>query len=130
MTAASHAKVNLRDVEDQAVKHGFSEQQEARFPRKDLEMAATGLSYLKIKPGKREAFAHRHRTAEEVLLVLSGAGRVKLDDDVLALAPLDVVRVSPGVTRTFDAGEQGLEVVVFGAHVDGDAEMVQGFWES
>jgi hypothetical protein len=33
------------------------------------------------------------------------------------------------VTRTFEAGDSGLEVLVFGPHVEGDAEMVQGFWD-
>jgi uncharacterized cupin superfamily protein len=125
----NHAKGNLREIEDDAVKYGFSEHQEARFPRVDLGMAATGVAYLRIKPGKREAFAHRHITAEEVVLVLSGTGRVKLDDQFVELAPLDLLRVSPGVTRAFEAADEGLEVVVFGAHVDGDAEIVQNFWD-
>ncbi|MBV9003531.1 MAG: cupin domain-containing protein [Solirubrobacterales bacterium] len=125
----SYTKKNLAEIEDSAVKYGFSENQEARFPRSELGAAATGLAYLKVKPGKREAFAHRHGEAEEIVLVLSGRGRIKLDDDVVELGPLDAVRVSPGVTRALDAGEDGLEVVVFGAHVDGDVEMVQDFWD-
>lgn len=80
-----------------------------------------------MKPGQREAFAHRHRTAEEIYVVLSGSGAVKLDDDLVDLAPLDSVRVSP-VARAFQAGPEGLEVLVFGPHVDGDGEMVQDFW--
>ena len=125
----SYTKINLRDVEDLAVKHGFSEHQEARFPRTALDATATGLAYLKIKPGKREAFAHRHGEAEEVVVVLSGGGHVKLDDELVALDPLDAVRVSPGVTRAFEAGADGLEVLVFGPHVEGDAKMVEGFWD-
>jgi uncharacterized cupin superfamily protein len=124
----SYAKKNLRDIEDMAVKHGFSDHQEARFPRTELGMAATGLTYLMVKPGMREAFAHRHGEAEEVVVVLSGSGRVKLDDELVDLMPLDAVRVSPGVTRAFEAGEEGLEVIVFGPHVQGDAEIVQDFW--
>ncbi|MDQ3607308.1 MAG: cupin domain-containing protein [Actinomycetota bacterium] len=125
----SYAKKNVRDIEDLAVKHGFSEHQEARFPRTELDAAATGLAYLKIKPGKREAFAHRHGEAEEVVVVLSGGGHVKLDDELVSLAPLDAVRVSPGVTRAFEADADGLEVLVFGPHVEGDAQMVEGFWD-
>jgi len=128
MAPMGYAKKNLHDIEDLAVKHGFSEHQEARFPRTELDTAATGLAYLKVKPGKREAFAHRHGEAEEVVVVLSGGGHVKLDDERVALGPLDAVRVSPGVTRAFEAGADGLEVLVFGPHVEGDAEMVQGLW--
>lgn len=108
-----YAKKNLRDVEDMAVRFGFSKSQEARFPAQDLGAEQTGMNYLIIKPGQREAFAHRHRTAEEIYVVLSGSGRVKLDEERVELAALDAVRVSPGVTRSFEAGAAGLEVLIF-----------------
>lgn len=126
----SYAKKNLRDIQDVAAQHGISESQEARFPRTDIGAEQTGLNYLIVKPNKREAFAHRHRTAEEVYVVLGGAGRVKLDDELVELAAHDVVRVSPGVTRSFEAGADGLEVLIFGRRVEGDAEIIQDFWES
>jgi mannose-6-phosphate isomerase-like protein (cupin superfamily) len=124
-----YAKKNLRDVADSAAEHGLSEHQEARFPARDLETEQTGLNFLVVKPGKREAFAHRHKTAEEVYVVLSGSGKVKLDDELVELAPLDAVRVSPGVTRAFEAGPDGLEVLIFGPHVQGDGELVDGHWD-
>ncbi len=111
-----------------AVKHGLSDSQEARFARGDLGAEQTGLNYLIIKPEQREAFAHRHRRAEEIYVVIAGSGRVKLDGEFLDLAPLDAVRVSPGVTRAFEAGRDGLEVLVIGPHVEDDVEMVDGFW--
>ncbi len=124
----SYAKKNLRDVEDMAVKHGLSESQEARFARSDLGAEQTGLNYLIVKPGRREAFAHRHKQAEEIYVVLGGGGKVKLDDELVELAPLDAVRVSPGVARSFEAGPGGLEVLIFGPHVESDGEMVSDFW--
>jgi mannose-6-phosphate isomerase-like protein (cupin superfamily) len=123
-----YAKKNLRDVEDSALRHGLADQQEARFPREDLGAERTGLNYLIVKAGKREPFAHRHREAEEVYVVLAGSGRVKLDDELVGLSPLDAVRVSPGTTRSFEAGPDGLEVLIFGARVEGDAEIVPDFW--
>jgi mannose-6-phosphate isomerase-like protein (cupin superfamily) len=123
-----YSKKNLQEVEDAAAKHGLSEVQEARFARADLDAEQTGLNYLVIKPGQREAFAHRHREAEEIYVVLAGSGRVKLEDEMVDLAPLDAVRVSPGTTRSFEAGNDGLEVLVFGPHVVGDAEVVSDFW--
>ena len=125
----SHAKTNLRDVQDMAAQHGLSESQEARFPARDLGAEQTGLNFLVVKPGKREAFAHRHKTAEEVYVVLAGSGAVKLDDELVELAPLDAVRVGPGVTRAFEAGPDGLEVLIFGPHVEGDGELVDGHWD-
>ena len=125
---AAYAKRNLSDVEDSAARHGLSDTQEARFPRADLGAEQTGMNHLVLKPGRREAFAHRHQTAEEIYLVLGGSGQVKLDDDLVELAPKDLVRVSPGVARAFQAGPDGLEVLIFGPRVEGDAEMVQDFW--
>jgi len=92
----SYTIKNLRDVEDMAVKHGFSETQEARFPRGDLGAEATGVAYHVLKPGKRQPFAHRHQEAEEIFVVLSGSGRVKLDHDIVEIRPLDSIRLSPG----------------------------------
>lgn len=126
--APSYAKTHLRDVRDSAVEHGLSEHQEARFPRADLGAEQTGMNFLTIKPGKREAFAHRHRTAEEIYVVLGGSGRVKLDNELVDLTPLDAVRVSPGVARSFEAGSDGLQVLIFGPHVESDGEMVQDLW--
>jgi uncharacterized cupin superfamily protein len=126
----SHARINLREVEDSAAKHGLGDVQEARFPRGELGAEQVGMNYLIVKPGRREAFAHRHRRAEELYVVLSGSGRVRLDDDVVELAPLDAVRVAPGTTRRFEAGPEGLALLVVGARHEGDAEIVEGFWDS
>jgi mannose-6-phosphate isomerase-like protein (cupin superfamily) len=119
---------NLREVEDLAAKHGFGEAQEARFPRGDLEAQSTGVAYLILRPGKRQPFAHRHNDAEEIYVVLAGGGRIKLDDDIVELRPLDSVRMAPGVTRMLEAGPDGLEVLAFGPRHEDDAEMVQDFW--
>ncbi len=119
---------NLREVEDMAVKHGFSETQEARFPREELGAETTGLAYHVVRPGRRQAFAHRHDQAEEVNVVLSGSGRVKLDDDVVEIGPMDAIRIAPHVGRAFAAGPDGLELLVFGPHHARDSEMVQDFW--
>ena len=119
---------NLLQVEDSAKKHGYSETQEARFPQGDLDAEATGLSYHVLRPDKRQAFAHRHDAAEEVYVVLSGSGRVKLEDEILELEAMDALRVAPTVTRAFEAGPEGLELLAFGPHHAGDAEMVQDFW--
>ena len=121
---------NLRDVEDVAASQGFGEVQEARFAHGDLNAGQTGVSLQRVKPGKRHAFAHRHEKAEEIYVVLSGSGRVKLDDQVEEVGPLDAIRVGPAVTRAFEAGDEGLELLAFSPRVQGDAEIVQDFsWD-
>jgi mannose-6-phosphate isomerase-like protein (cupin superfamily) len=122
---------NLREVEDSAPKFGFSEMQEARFPREDLGCETVGFAFHRVKPGKRQGFAHRHENAEEVYVVLSGAGRVKLDDEVRDIAVLDAIRVAPAVARAFEAGDDGLEILAFGPRHEGDGEILRDdFWGS
>jgi uncharacterized cupin superfamily protein len=119
---------NLGDVEDQAPQFGFGELQEARFAQKALDAEETGLALHRVKPGRRQGFGHRHSAAEEVYVVLAGTGRIKLDDDIRELRRLDAVRVAPGVARAFEGGPDGLEVLAFGAHHEGDGEILPGFW--
>ena len=121
---------NLREVEDMAASQGFGEVQEARFAHGDLDAEQTGISLQKVKPGKRHAFAHRHENAEEVYVVISGSGRVKLDDEVKEVGELDAIRVAPSVTRAFEAGDEGLELIAFSPRAQGDAEIVEDFsWD-
>ena len=120
---------NLRQVEDSAPKFGFSETQEAHFARQDLDAETTGISYHVVKPGKRQSFGHHHDEAEEVYVVLSGRGRMKLDDEVVDVEPYDAIRVAGPVTRAFEAGDDGLEVLAVGAHDGADrGDLVQDFW--
>jgi mannose-6-phosphate isomerase-like protein (cupin superfamily) len=127
--AAPYTHKNLADVEDSAPKYGFSETQEARFANDDLETQETGISFQRVKPGKRQAFAHRHEEAEDVYLVLSGSGRMKLDDDIIDVKPLDAIRVSAGVTRVFEAGDDGLAFLAFGPrHKEDMGEMLPDWW--
>jgi mannose-6-phosphate isomerase-like protein (cupin superfamily) len=122
------AKKNLQEVEDSAVKFDLSETQEARFPQGDLGAEQTGMNFLKVKPSKREAFAHRHHEAEEVYVVLSGSGRIKLDDEVVDIAVLDAVRIAPKVTRRVEGGPEGIELIAFGPRYEGDGGLDPEFW--
>lgn len=126
--AAPYTLKRLTDVQDSAVKFGFSELQEARFASADLETEDTGVSHLRVKAGKRQAFAHKHDTAEEVYVVIGGSGRAKLDEDIVALDALDALRVTPGVTRQFEAGSDGLELIAFGPRHEGDGDIVEDWW--
>lgn len=119
----------LTEIEDSAAKFGFGEVQEARFANEDLETQATGVSHHRVKPGQRQGFAHHHDETEEVYVVLSGSGRIKLDDEVVEVSELDAIRIAPGVARALEAGEDGLEYVAFGPRNKEDrGEMIQDFW--
>src|SRR6185503_17250812 len=102
--------------------------QEARFAFGDLDAEQTGVALEVVKPGKRHAFGHRHENAEEIYVVLSGEGRMRLDDEIIEVGPLDAIRVSPPVTRAFEAGADRLELLVFGPRHEGDGEIFPDFW--
>ena len=121
---------NLREVEDLAAGQGFGELQEARFAHGDLNAEQSGFSLQRVKPGKRHSVVHRHKEMEEIYVVVSGSGRIKLDDQIEEIGPLDAIRVAPSVTRSFEAGDEGLEFLAFSPRAPGDAEIVEDFsWE-
>ena len=125
-----YTHVNLEDVDDMAPRFGYQEQGEARFPTRRLNALRTGLSHQRLRPGVRQAFGHRHQHAEEVFVVLAGSGRVKIDDEVAEVRPLDAIRIAPDSARAFEAGPDGIEFLVFGPHHTGDAVIETDFWPS
>jgi quercetin dioxygenase-like cupin family protein len=119
---------NLDGTKDSAPQFGFGELGEAHFPREELDAKTTGLAYHVLKPGCRQAFGHRHEQAEEIYVVLDGAGRVRLDDEVREIVRHDAIRLSPPVARAFEAGPDGLSLLVFGPRHEADGELLQDFW--
>jgi mannose-6-phosphate isomerase-like protein (cupin superfamily) len=122
----THKKLN--EVKDSAAEFGHGDAMEARFAQKDVEAEETGFSFHRIKPGKRQPFGHRHDEAEEVYVIVRGGGLLKLDDEIIEVERLDAIRVAPDVTRAFEAGDEGLEVIAFGPRHEGDGEIVPGWW--
>lgn len=125
---AGYTHVNLGDVEDMAPRFGLGEMGESRFANRALGTVRTGVSHQRLRPGVRQGFGHRHRHAEEVVVVLAGRGQVKIDDEIRAVAPLDAIRVAPGSARAFEAGAEGLELLIFGPRHTGDAVIERNFW--
>jgi quercetin dioxygenase-like cupin family protein len=125
---AAYTHKNLGEVKDSAPGFGADEFQEARFAREDLDAEQTGLSHIKVKPGKRMPFGHKHEEAEEIYVVIAGSGRVKLDDEVIEVTELDAIRISPEVARCMEAGPDGLSVLAVGAHHDKDGEVLPNWW--
>ena len=97
---------------------------EARYLREDLGAVQTGLTHYRLRPGRRQGWAHRHGVSEEIYVGVSGSGHIHVDGDRFELRPLEAVRVAPASVRELEAGPDGLEVLAFGAHHPGDGEMV------
>jgi mannose-6-phosphate isomerase-like protein (cupin superfamily) len=125
---------NLRtDLEDVGSKFDGAPDLEFRPATHALELEQSGLSYQRVPPDSRFPYGHTHKTQEEVYVVVRGGGRMKLDDEIVDIREWDVVRVSPGTWRGYEAGPEGLELIVYGApHLGAvprdDVEGARGWW--
>lgn len=86
---SSYTITNLKQVDDQGARFGYGGKLEARFARVPLELERSGISHFRVAAGFRTPFGHRHREQEQVYLVVSGSARLRVDDDVVELAPSD-----------------------------------------
>jgi quercetin dioxygenase-like cupin family protein len=65
---------------------------------KQLEAGSLGARLWRLAPGQAST-RHRHREQEELYVLLEGSGRVRVDGELLTLAPLDTLLVEPGSVR-------------------------------
>jgi mannose-6-phosphate isomerase-like protein (cupin superfamily) len=125
---------NLKeDLEDVGSNFDGAPDLEFRLASKALELERSGLGYQRIPPGYRFPYGHTHKEQEEVYVVVGGSGRMKLDDEIVEVKEWDVVRVPPGTWRGYEAGPEGLEILVFGApnlgeDPRGDVEGRRDWW--
>ena len=127
---AAYTRVNLKsDVQDMAPKFGMVGI-ESRFARTNLDLENSGLSYFRLDAGFRTPFGHTHSEQEELYVVVSGSARVAVDDEVVQLSQWDAIRIPSGTMRATEAGDDGAEILAFGApNTDNkDAEMQPGWW--
>src|SRR4051794_40799610 len=108
----NYTMLNLLELEDSIGDR--APEIEGRFGRTKLESRDIGVSHFRYASGFRSPMAHKHREQEEVYVVVAGSGRVLLDGEVLDIGLWDTVRVAPEVTRAFEAGPDGLDVLAVG----------------
>ena len=94
------------------------------------ELGASRPQSVPLRAELPESDGAQPPRAEEVYLVISGSGRVKLDDEIVKLKQWDVVRVAPSTVRPFEGGPEGLELVAVGSDrpEGGDGERVDEWW--
>ena len=125
---------NLRDdLADVGSNFDGAPDLEFRVAGEALQLERSGLSYQRIPPNYRFPYGHTHNEQEEVFAVVGGSGRMKLDGEIVDVKKWDVVRVPPGTWRGYEAGPDGLEILVFGAPSLGesprdDVEGRRGWW--
>jgi mannose-6-phosphate isomerase-like protein (cupin superfamily) len=104
-----------RDLEDIGSAFDGPPDLEFRAATKPLELEESGLTYQRVPPGYRFPYGHTHERQEEVYVVVRGGGRMKVDEEIIELEKWDAVRVPPGSWRGYEAGPEGLEILVIGA---------------
>jgi mannose-6-phosphate isomerase-like protein (cupin superfamily) len=130
----SFTLVNIKhDLEDIGSRFDGAPGLEFRAATKALGLEKSALSYQRVPPGYRFPYGHTHATQEEVYVVVHGSGRLKVDDEIVELAEWDAVRVPPGLWRGYEAGPEGLEMLVLGApnlgeDPRGDVEGQRDWW--
>ena len=126
---AGYTHKNLKDVENQAPKFGMPAELDARFARTALDGETLGLSLMKLEPGFRIPFGHKHSAQEEVYAIVRGSARIRVEDEIVELREWDAIRFDKDTMRNVEAGPDGVEYLAFGAGDDPlDAEMVPGWW--
>lgn len=107
---------------------------EMRFLAGPLAAEQVALTCRRMPPGSggKGSYGHRHRTQEEVYLVLSGRLEFKLEDEVVEVGPMTAVRIAPGTTRSvWNAGSEDALLLMASTRIDdleGDVELVEDFW--
>lgn len=107
---------------------------EMRMITSAVEAEQAALSYRRMPPhtGGKGSYGHRHRTQEELYLVLSGTLQFKLGDDVVDVPAQTAVRVAPEVVRSvWNEGPEDAELVIVSTKIDdprADVELVEDFW--
>jgi mannose-6-phosphate isomerase-like protein (cupin superfamily) len=107
---------------------------EMRMATYEIDAAQAALTWRRMpaRTGGKGSYGHRHKTQEEIYLVISGTLQFKLDDDVLDVPSGTVVRVAPDVVRSvWNEGPGDVELVIVSSRVDdprGDTEAVPDFW--
>jgi mannose-6-phosphate isomerase-like protein (cupin superfamily) len=109
---SNYSIVNLLEIDDSVGDRvpGL----EGRFGRKHIGSRDLGISHFRWAPNVRSPSGHSHREQEEAYVVVSGSGRIRLDDEIRDVGHWDVIRVAPEVVRAFEAGPEGLEIIAIG----------------
>lgn len=82
---------------------------------KQLDASSLGARLWRLGPGQAST-KHRHFETEELYVLLEGEGRVRIDDGVLTLAPMDTLLVKPpSVRQLFNDTETEQLWLVMGA---------------
>jgi quercetin dioxygenase-like cupin family protein len=105
-----YSKLNIQEVEGAGPGGAF------RFVRRELGVLAFGVNWIELPPGS-EGREHDESDSgqEEVVVVVTGSGIYRVDDEELSVRTGDFLRFDPETTRCPVAGPEGLTLIAIGA---------------
>ena len=73
---------------------------------RQLDADTLGARFWRLEPGQAST-RHRHRAQAELYVLLEGAGRIRVDGELLTLASHSAVLVEPGSSRGYSPPRAG-----------------------
>ena len=124
----------IRRLEDVPDAFGGKYPGAMRFLTDELGNTQVALTHRVMPPqsGGKGSYGHRHKTQEEVYLVISGTLQFKLDDEIVDVPGGTAVRIAAGVVRSvWNDGPGDAELLIVSVRLENareDVELVQEFW--
>lgn len=85
---------------------------------RQLEAGELGVRLWRIEPGQAST-RHRHKSTEEIYVLLEGTGKIRVGNQLLVLDPMDAVAVDPETVRQpFNDTEADQLWLIVGAPVE------------
>ena len=126
---ANYAKVSLDEIEDTLGDYPG----DMKPMKNPLGTRQVALTYRRMPQhtGAKGSYGHRHEQQEEIIYVLSGQVKVKVDEDVVELPAKSAIRIAPGAVQgTWNDRPEDAEVLIISNRMDPDdhVDKVQNFW--
>ena len=89
------------------------------FLGEELNMSSMEISFQVLEKGKEIPFSHKHKTHEEVYVIIKGQGEFIVDDEATPIKEGSVIRVEPEGNRTWRNNSNDDLIIMVIQAVDG-----------
>jgi uncharacterized cupin superfamily protein len=110
---------------------------EIKALKNPLEAQQVAITYRRMAPGsgsiRGSRRGHRHKTQEEVIVVLTGKITLRLEGEEFAVGPWQAVRIAPQVAQDlWNHGPAEAELLIISTRIENlmdDLELIDGYWD-
>ena len=105
-----YSKLNIQEIEGAGPGGAF------HFVRRELGVLAFGVNWIELPPDTQgREHDESDSGQEEVVVVVTGSGIYRVEDEEVPVRTGDFVRFDPETTRCPVAGPEGLTLIAIGA---------------